>query len=286
MTVLRDGATVTEKVTLSSNPEVGPQGFLGIGAVQRPVAPFDISIALERIGGPSAGLDVHPRHHRQADRAEDLTGGTFIAGTGTIDPNGTVGPIGGVLLKLITARDAGATVFLVPADNCAEAVTQIPDGLQLVKVSSLDDAMAALETSEGGRHTARLLTSRPRSVRPVQLNVECRTSSRFGARSPPRSGASSFSPRIRIRQAPPTPSRARRRPALPRPGRGVRRPVRPLDRGSSESVSAASGGSTTISWTRTQPATSSGQDTWASASDSSPLGQGVLGDRGVDGRAQ
>ena len=80
----------------------------------------------------------------------DLTGGRFIAGTGTIDPDGSVGPIGGVLLKLITARDAGATVFLVPGDNCAEAVTQIPAGLQLVKVSSVDDAMAALKTLKAG----------------------------------------------------------------------------------------------------------------------------------------
>jgi len=81
---------------------------------------------------------------------DDLTGGHFIAGTGTIDPDGTVGPIGGVQLKLITAREAGATTFLVPADNCAEAITQIPDGLQLVKVASLNDAMTALDTLKAG----------------------------------------------------------------------------------------------------------------------------------------
>ncbi len=67
-----------------------------------------------------------------------------------MDPDGTVGPIGGILLKLITARDAGATTFLVPADNCAEAVTQIPDSLQLVKVASLSDAMTALNTLKAG----------------------------------------------------------------------------------------------------------------------------------------
>jgi len=81
---------------------------------------------------------------------DDLTGGKFIAGTGTIDADGVVGPIGGVLLKLITAREAGATVFLTPADNCAEAVTQVPDGLQLVKVGSLDEAMSALQTLKAG----------------------------------------------------------------------------------------------------------------------------------------
>ncbi len=148
--VLRNQEEITEKVTLGSNPEVGKQGFLGIGAVERPIAPFTTSIALERIGGPSAGL-MFTLGIIDKLTDEDLTGGRFIAGTGTMDPDGRVGPIGSVLLKLVTAREAGATVFLVPADNCAEAVTQVPDGLQLVKVSTVDDAMAALKTlGEGG----------------------------------------------------------------------------------------------------------------------------------------
>ena len=117
--------------------------------MERPVAPFTTSISLERIGGPSAGL-MFTLGIIDKLTDGDLTDGRFIAGTGTIDPDGTVGPIGGVLLKLITARDAGATVFLVPADNCAEAVTQVPDGLQLVKVASLDEAMTALDTLKAG----------------------------------------------------------------------------------------------------------------------------------------
>lgn len=149
VTVLRGGEQVTEKVTLGSNPSAGARGFLGIGAVERPVAPFTTAIALERIGGPSAGL-MFTLGIIDKLTAEDLTGGRFIAGTGTMDADGNVGPIGGVLLKLITAREAGATVFLVPAANCAEAVTQVPEGLQLVKVSTVDDAMAALRTLEGG----------------------------------------------------------------------------------------------------------------------------------------
>lgn len=147
--VEREGRTVTEKVTLGSNPSVGSQGVLGIGAAERPDAPFDTTISLERIGGPSAGLMFTLGIiDRLSD--QDLTGGRFIAGTGTMDNDGNVGPIGGVLLKLITAREAGATVFLVPADNCAEALTQVPDGLQLVKVATLDDAMNALQTLRDG----------------------------------------------------------------------------------------------------------------------------------------
>ena len=55
-----------------------------------------------------------------------------------------------MLLKLVTAREAGATVFLVPADNCAEAVTDVPDGLQLVRVATMADATAALDTLRDG----------------------------------------------------------------------------------------------------------------------------------------
>jgi len=148
ITVLRDGKQVTEKVTLGTNPK-GGAGYLGIGAEERPHAPFDITIALERIGGPSAGLMFTLGIIDKLTEG-DLTGGRFIAGTGTIDGDGKVGPIGGVLLKLITARDAGATVFLVPADNCAEAITQVPDGLQLVKVATLKDATTALQTLKDG----------------------------------------------------------------------------------------------------------------------------------------
>lgn len=152
LTVLRDGATQTAKVTLGTAPagaEDSTRGYLGISAVQRPKAPFTITISLEQIGGPSAGL-MFTLGIIDRLGGQDLTGGRFIAGTGTMANDGKVGPIGGVLLKLITARDAGATVFLVPADNCAEAVTQVPDGLQLVKVATLDDALSALQTLKDG----------------------------------------------------------------------------------------------------------------------------------------
>ena len=149
VTVLRNGVSVDEKVTLTANAKVGPQGFLGVNVAERPLAPFEIHIALSDIGGPSAGLMFTLGIIDQLTTG-DLSGGKFIAGTGTIDLDSTVGAIGGILLKEITARRAGATWFLVPADNCAEALTQVPQGLKLVKVSTLDDAMKALETIRGG----------------------------------------------------------------------------------------------------------------------------------------
>ena len=152
VTVLRGTKTVQAKVTLAANAAVGKQGFLGIGAVERPKAPFTVSISLANIGGPSAGL-MFTLGILDKLTPGGLTAGRYIAGTGTMetdDTKATVGPIGGILLKMIAARSAGASVFLVPADNCAEALTRVPAGLELAKVSTLSDAVAALHTLAAG----------------------------------------------------------------------------------------------------------------------------------------
>lgn len=158
VTVIRDGKTVTEKVVLGTNPQTNA-GALGITPVQRPKAPFQVDITLDRIGGPSAGL-MFTLGIIDKLTPGDLSSGHFIAGTGEIQPyqdlsqSPAVGAIGGIVQKLITARDAGASVFLVPAPNCAEALTRVPDGLQLVKVATLDDAMAALTALKDGKTPA------------------------------------------------------------------------------------------------------------------------------------
>jgi PDZ domain-containing protein len=152
VTVLRVDKSVTVKVTLQANASVGKQGFLGIGAVERPKAPFTVSISLANIGGPSAGL-MFTLGILDKLTPGGLTKGRYIAGTGTMevdDTKGTVGPIGGILLKMIAAKGAGASVFLVPADNCAEALTRVPTGLELAKVSTLDNAVSALKTLAAG----------------------------------------------------------------------------------------------------------------------------------------
>jgi PDZ domain-containing protein len=81
----------------------------------------------------------------------DLTGGAVVAGSGTIAPDGTVGPIGGIQLKMVAAQEIGAELFLVPADNCADALRSPATGLTLAKVGSLDDALSALEDLRAGR---------------------------------------------------------------------------------------------------------------------------------------
>jgi PDZ domain-containing protein len=79
-----------------------------------------------------------------------LTQGKIIAGTGTIDPDGNVGEIGGIQQKLIGARDAGAVLFLAPQGNCDEVKGHIPEGLTVAAITTLEDAMAAIESFNNG----------------------------------------------------------------------------------------------------------------------------------------
>jgi Lon-like protease len=145
-------AGTTQVTTAKGTDETGAtRAVLGVGVTLASTAPFTVKIALDdRIGGPSAGL-MFALGILEKLGPEDLTGGRFIAGTGQIDVSGTVGPIGGIPLKLIAARAKGATVFLVPAGNCAEATRRPPAGLQLVKVESLSGAVNALKALDASR---------------------------------------------------------------------------------------------------------------------------------------
>jgi PDZ domain-containing protein len=69
-----------------------------------------------------------------------------------LSASGTVGPIGGIQQKLAAARGAGASVFLTPAANCADAVGAVPAGLRLVKVSTLNGAVQALRALAVGQN--------------------------------------------------------------------------------------------------------------------------------------
>jgi len=138
----------TTTITLGSNPD-RPYGYLGVGVRDAPWAPFTIDFNLANIGGPSAGLMF------SLAVVDKLTTGTlndakFVAGTSTISAEGKVGAIGGITHKMLAAREAGATVFLVPADNCDEARSGAQDGMQLVKVDTLGGAVDALGLLSAG----------------------------------------------------------------------------------------------------------------------------------------
>lgn len=151
------GAEQTAELTLAHRDDRA-QGFLGLTAVDRVNAPFNVAISLQDVGGPSAGLmftlAIIDRLTPPGKPESDLAAGRHIAGTGEISETGQVGPIGGISFKVVGARESGATDFLVPAHNCAEAVSARPDGLNLIKVSTLDDALTQLENLKAGRPVA------------------------------------------------------------------------------------------------------------------------------------
>jgi PDZ domain-containing protein len=74
-----------------------------------------------------------------------LLDGMHVAGTGEITADGRVGPIGGIEQKIVAASDDGATLFLAPADNCDEALTGDNGDMLVVRIETLDDAIAAVE---------------------------------------------------------------------------------------------------------------------------------------------
>ncbi|MEY2990214.1 MAG: hypothetical protein RLZZ163_1130, partial [Actinomycetota bacterium] len=78
------------------------------------------------------------------------TAGGHVAGSGTIDPEGNVGGVGSIRQKLAGARDAGAELFLLPERQCAEAEGHIPDGLTVVPVTTLTEAIDAIRAWTAG----------------------------------------------------------------------------------------------------------------------------------------
>jgi PDZ domain-containing protein len=153
--VERDGQQVTETITPKRNSE--GRFILGVMLKYLFTFPFDVEISLEKVGGPSAGL-MFSLGIIDTVTPGDLTGGKHVAGTGTITPDGAVGPIGGIEQKLHGARAGGATLFLAPAANCGEVVGNIPDGLQVVRVETLAEARAAVERAASGQDTSGLPT--------------------------------------------------------------------------------------------------------------------------------
>ncbi|KEZ49973.1 SepM family pheromone-processing serine protease [Metabacillus indicus] len=113
----------------------------------------DITLDTSNIGGPSAGLMMSLEIYNQLTK-EDFTKGHQIAGTGTIDDNGKVGPIGGISQKIVAADKSGADIFLAPnqegieTSNYREAVKtakEIGTEMKIVPIDTFDDAIAYLE---------------------------------------------------------------------------------------------------------------------------------------------
>jgi PDZ domain-containing protein len=123
---------------------------IGVNVVESFKFPFQVKINIGNVGGPSAGM-MFALAIIDKLTPSNLTGGKFIAGTGEIEVDGAVDPIGGIQQKMAAARAAGATVFLAPADNCSDTAGSVPAGLRVVKVSTLRGAIAALKAVKAGK---------------------------------------------------------------------------------------------------------------------------------------
>jgi Lon-like protease len=142
--IRRDGKELTVEVA----PKVDDDGVPRIGIVPGNGFdfPFQVHVNIDPdVGGPSAGLMFSLAIYDTLTPGS-LTGDAAVAGTGTMAEDGSVGPIGGIQQKVVGARDDGAELFLVPPDNCADAL-QAPNGdMRLVRADTMHDAVAALET--------------------------------------------------------------------------------------------------------------------------------------------
>ncbi|HYA44297.1 MAG TPA: PDZ domain-containing protein, partial [Acidimicrobiales bacterium] len=116
----------------------------------RPELPFPVAVNAGQIGGPSAGL-AFTLGILDALSGGELTGGHVLAATGTIDPEGDVGDVGGVQEKTVAVRQAGAQVFFVPEVEYAVARREAGKTMQVVPVSSLSQVLRILEQRYGGR---------------------------------------------------------------------------------------------------------------------------------------
>ena len=131
-------------------PQEGTTGsLLGLSLKISVDSPVEATFGLSDVGGPSAGMmfalgvvdEITPG---------SLTGGKDIAGTGTIDMDGQVGPIGGIQQKMAGARNSGSKFFLAPASNCDEVKDHEPEGMQVFAVSTLHEAVTATEAIASG----------------------------------------------------------------------------------------------------------------------------------------
>ncbi|MDL9980893.1 PDZ domain-containing protein [Microbacterium sp. ASV49] len=154
----RGGASQTVSVTPKQTTVDGQTVWLiGVTLINDFDFPIDVKIQLNNVGGPSAG-QMFALGIIDKLTPGQLNGGKHVAGTGTIDASGQIGPIGGIRQKMYGALDAGATYFLAPDSNCDEVVGHVPSGLRVFSVKTLDDSLAALTAISSGTGLDKLPT--------------------------------------------------------------------------------------------------------------------------------
>lgn len=126
-----------------ANPRDPAKGYLGVTVGVMADSPVKVDFHLGDVGGPSAGL-IFALGIVDKLTPGDLTQGRRLAGTGTMDYDGKVGPIGGIGQKMAAAKEAGAELFLAPEANCEEVRKATPAGLTVASVKTLSEAVDVL----------------------------------------------------------------------------------------------------------------------------------------------
>ena len=145
--VRRDGEEITVPVRTKPAPDEPDRAQLGVVVGPGYEFPYEVDLSVaENVGGPSAGLMFALAVYDTLTPGS-LTGGQVVSGTGTIADDGTVGPIGGIQQKIIGADRSGASLFFVPAENCAAATAApAPPGMRLVRADDFDQALTSLQS--------------------------------------------------------------------------------------------------------------------------------------------
>ena len=126
-----------EHIDYENEPMVG---FLASTPNQRFVFPISVDIDTGNVGGPSAGLMMALNVYNSLTEY-DITKGVKVAGTGTIEIDGSVGPVGGVKQKVIAAKNAGSTLILVPTANFDDVQSYIDEDTSIVSVDTFNEAL-------------------------------------------------------------------------------------------------------------------------------------------------
>ncbi len=145
--ITRGGTDMEVSLELAPREEDPDSPIMGIVVRELTEPPFPVAIEAGNVGGPSAGM-MHTLAIIDTLTPGEMTRGHVIAGTGTIQYDGSVGNIGGVRQKVAAAEAAGATVILVPAGNYDEALTAERDDIEIVPIETIDDAVEYLENLE------------------------------------------------------------------------------------------------------------------------------------------
>jgi len=141
--ITRGGKPMEVKIKIAASPKNPNQGFIGVQLGTDYSGPFPIIFGLEDVGGPSAGM-MFTLGIIDKLTPGDINGGKLVAGTGTIDADGKVGPIGGIEQKLAAARNHGSQIFLAPQANCDDVAKLDLKGLNVAKVATIEDAVNVL----------------------------------------------------------------------------------------------------------------------------------------------